>query len=214
MVAAIEHAVPLGAFLAGEGFDTHASLAAARAVLHAAGLTNPRKTAITSGKLPRCRTALRTALARSCGLATCDRELALRHPAKRVVRVERSSCEHCRGLTNRRTGIGLAAGCAALGIHRMLIVGGAPAGQRELRRSLAGIELDFVDGTAKRDAKQARAEMLRAEVVVIWGNTALAHSVSLLYRRPPAGVALVQVPTSGAASVLLALEVHLRTQKE
>ena len=205
----VEQAVALGAFLVAEGFDTPAAVAVARAVLHGAGLTNPRKTAIASGKLPRCRAALKALLARSCGLATCDRELASRHPAKRLVRVGRSSCEHCRGLTNRRTGIGLAARCAALGIHRILIVGGAPAGQRELQRSLAGVALDFVDGNAKKDAKQARAEMLRAEVVVIWGNTALAHSVSSLYRRPPAGVALVQVATSGAASVLLALQVHL-----
>ncbi len=49
----------------------------------------------------------------------------------------------------------------------------------------------------------------RADVVVIWGNTALAHAVSSLYRRPPLGVELVLVASSGATSVLVALRKHL-----
>ena len=181
-------------------------------MLHAAGLTNPRKSAIASAKLPRCRAVLRQALVRSCGLAACGAALERRHPAKRRVTVRPASCEHCRGGANRRAGLDLAAECARLGVRRILVVGGAPAGRRELGAALPEVALDLIEGTAKRDAKRARAEMARADVVVIWGNTALAHSVSALYRRPPAGVGLVLVPTTGAASVLAALATHLRAR--
>lgn len=210
--ATTDKAVSLAVFLAAEGFDTSEALDAAREVLHGAGLTNPRKSGITASKLSRCRTALRQALVRSCGLAACDQALAARHPARRLVRVAQASCEHCGGTANRRVGIDLAARCLALGIRRILVVGGAPAGQRELRSALPELAVDLVDGNAKRDAKQAKAELARADVVVIWGNTALAHSVSALYRRPPVGVGLVLVGTSGAASVLLALRAHLASR--
>ncbi len=205
----MDDAVPLAAFLTAEGFDTAEARVAAREVLHAAGLSNPRKSAITAAKLPACRSALREALVRSCGLAACERSLAVRAPRKHLVRVLPASCEHCGGVASRRTGGGVSARCLELGVRRVLVVGGLPAACRELRAALSGVEVDLVEGTAKRDAKRAKAELSRADIVVIWGNTPLDHSVSALYRRPPAGVGLVLVPTRGAASVLAALAVHL-----
>lgn len=202
-------AVLLSALLEEEGFDTAEAVLAARGVLHAAALSNPRKSAIAPEKLPRARAILRSTLARSCGMVTCDRAVAAHAPAKRMVRVLPASCEHCGGVASRRAGSGVAERCAALGIRRLLVVGGLPAARQELVAALAGLEVDLVEGTAKRDAKQAKAELARADVVVIWGNTPLDHSVSALYRRPPAGTELVLVPTRGAASVLGALSRHL-----
>lgn len=201
--------MPLAAFLTAEGFDTAEARAAAREVLHAAGLSNPRKSAIAAAKLAACRSALRTAFVRSCGLAACERSLAARAPRKHLIRVLPASCEHCGGVASRRTGGGVSERCRELGVRRLLVVGGLPAACRELRAALPAVEVDVVEGTAKRDAKRAKAELSRADIVVIWGNTPLDHSVSTLYRRPPAGVGLVLVPTRGAASVLTALALHL-----
>lgn len=176
--------VALDDFLRAEGFTTDAARAEARAVLEADGLTNPRKRAMVTGKLPRARAALDARLLRVCGDDGCH-ALVPPNERRRTVAVDRDGCSVCGGSNNRRALRALSAACHAAGVSRLLVVGGTRAAHVEMRDTLGGDpDVRFVDGTQKLPKRtDAERDCAWADCVVIWAPTPLPHKVSDLYAR-------------------------------
>jgi hypothetical protein len=173
---------PIDGLIAGYGL-AGADAVRARAALEEAGLTNPRKRNIATGKVEAAHAELARRFQRLC--ATCmptavrdDRVLA---------RVDAARCERCAGSNNARAVDDMVAACARGGIRSALFVGGSPAFRQELERLVSGrLELRLVDGTRRVTKSTARRDIDRAGVIVVCGATELAHKVSVLYTRDPA----------------------------
>ncbi|MED5371669.1 MAG: hypothetical protein VX899_11680 [Myxococcota bacterium] len=74
--------------------------------------------------------------------------------------------------------------CELLGIHTLCIVGGS-TGYRKTLKQLAAqgdLKLRLVSGSARRQKRQAEADLRTSSRVVVWGGTELDHAVSDLYR--------------------------------
>lgn len=154
----------------------------ARVVLEQAGLTNPRKSRISTGKEAAVREAIDAEIARLCRrcAGTSDGEPRL------VVIVSPESCARCAGSANARALDELAAAAAAAGVTRLVVVGGSPDVRRELSRLPAPLEVRLVVGVDRRTGEQARRDVDWADVVVVCGSSELYHRVSNLYTREPA----------------------------
>lgn len=190
-------AVNIDQMLRERGFDTPAASARARAVLEAAALTNRRKQAIATYKVPTAAALLSTALARVCAGACARR----RGDGRERVIVSPASCELCRGSNNQRAALDATAVLAKHGVRKVLIVGGADSQIDDAGRLLTadGAELRFVDGTKKSHTKKtAISNMGWADLLVIWAPTPLRHSVSNLYsNEQPEHLRVVSVPRRG-----------------
>lgn len=188
--------VPIADLLARLGFTRQADVAAARAELEGAGLTNPRKMRINAEKIPRVEDVLTRAFAVRC------EECAEDEPAgTRVVTVAASACRRCGGSASRRSALRLGATGRRL---RVLVVGGSGGTRAELERKLAPhVELRQVDGESRRTKDRAAAEHAWADVVVIWASTELPHTVSTLYTQvPDPGGKTITVARRGAAALI------------
>ncbi|MFN2432991.1 MAG: hypothetical protein ABR599_09325 [Gemmatimonadota bacterium] len=198
--------VEIRAFLEAEGFRSTEALAAGRAVLEAEGLTRAGKLRIAEEKLSAAREALAERLLRACADADC-RRLARDAVAggRELVRVEERDCPVCGGSNNRRATAALAERLAHRRIHRLLVVGGSAAQHRELAEALArrGVELRAVDGTlGSRSRHDARPDLEWAQLLVVWGATALPHKVSRLYTDdPPRGLPVVPLARRGVEAL-------------
>lgn len=173
--------VEIVGWLASIGFESEAALRMARRVLEAAGLTNPRKRAMSPEKLPRARAALEAALQLLC--ESCARH-SLRRDGRIVVETQQAFCDICAGSNNRRAVEAMVAACRRAGVSRLLIVGGTSAIHRELSALLAGARLDLrcIDGAERApNRRDALADLNWAEFMVVWGSTPLPHSVSTAY---------------------------------
>jgi hypothetical protein len=86
-----------------------------------------------------------------------------------------------------------------LNIERLLIVGGSPNYHIQLQ-ALFGetLQLRLIDGQARRNLKQARADVLWADLAVIWGGTILAHRLSELYT----GDSVILIPHRGIIGMM------------
>ncbi|HZP55974.1 MAG TPA: hypothetical protein VFC53_00310 [Dehalococcoidia bacterium] len=176
--------VDIRQFLREWGLEAPEAQRAGRAALEAAGLTRPGKQAFAAEKLVRARAALERSLLRAC--AGCA-PLAPRDD-RVVVPAAQTACQVCGGSNNRRAALRCAARLRARKITRVLIVGGTPVQQRDVRTLFegSGIELKFVDGTqASHGAKEAELNMRWARLVVVWAPTPLRHSVSDRYTAAP-----------------------------
>ncbi len=86
-----------------------------------------------------------------------------------------------------------------LNIERLLIVGGSPNYHSQLQALFGDtLQLRLIDGQARRNLKQARADVLWADLAVIWGGTILAHRLSELYT----GDAVIMVPHRGIVGMM------------
>lgn len=196
--------VAIDALLSGLGFDTAAAKKRARAVLETAGLTNPRKQAISIEKQQRAEEAIADALVRVCGDACAALARDASGAGRRPVVVSGVTCEVCGGSNNRRAAIACARVLRAKGIERVLVVGGSPGTRHQLDELLSagGLTLEMVDGTVKHSHKEALQRMNRAEVLVIWGSTELNHAVSELYtQEPPAGLRVIKIGRRGVEAL-------------
>lgn len=184
-------------FLRGEGFDTPAAAARARAVLEEGGVTRPGKHAFVATKLESARVMLAGTLIRVCGDACRVVDRAGPTAARESVIVTQPSCEVCGGSNNRRAAIAARRALARRGIRRIVVVGGSPGTREQLQREFAGadVEMKLIDGTVKSlTAKEAIAHEQWAQLVIIWGSTELRHAVSALYtKEPPPHLRLITV---------------------
>ncbi|MDE3097135.1 MAG: hypothetical protein KGK07_14195, partial [Chloroflexota bacterium] len=119
----------------------------------------------------------------------------------RCVGVGPQNCELCSGSNNRRAAARCLDALRRRGIQHLLVVGGTPAQQHDLKELLAdaAVEVRFVDGTqASHSTKQAELNKRWAGLVVVWAPTPLRHSVSDKYTADPyAGLKVVSVPRRG-----------------
>jgi hypothetical protein len=153
----------------------------ARTALEDAGLTNPRKKRISAAKLGDLKAVLSTRFMLVCARASC--RAAAAGTDRAVLDAARpTACEVCGGSANA-TEIGRA--IAALvdeGLRRIVVVGGSPSTREELRGLIADrLELRLVSGTDRRTSRDAKADLVWADLVVIWGSTELDHKISRLY---------------------------------
>jgi hypothetical protein len=192
--------------LAGLGFEAAAARAAARGVLEAAGLTNPRKQRIAAEKRPAVAAALRAAFVVACARAAC-RDQA-RGTGRTLIEAARpAACEVCHGSTNRTEIDRAVAALRIRGIERLVVVGGSPATHEELRALIDDrVALRLVSGTERRNRSEARADLAWAGLVVVWGSTELDHKVSKLYTdaRAPHVVTCPRRGIAALASTVLA----------
>ncbi|MDA8238512.1 MAG: hypothetical protein M0T75_11665 [Chloroflexi bacterium] len=183
--------VPLRRLVAERGLDVSAE-PVVRGVLAEAGLLV--HDGVDGATLPAVRALLDERLATSCGSRFCD-ELGPALAGGPVVRGREDDCRVCRGSEVERARARVAAACRATGIRRLLVVGGSPRSCDELKgdrgagpRGAAGapeVEWRFVDGVARPNPAEAKANVAWAEVIVIWATTLLDHKVSTLYTNPP-----------------------------
>lgn len=186
--------VDIAEFLASEGFTSADALARARDALEHAGLTRPGKRRLSSTKLARAQSILRTRFVRVCHRNTC-RDVA--NPREHLV-VPSAACEICRGSSNRRAGTLAREALLAQGRLHLLVVGGTPASHAALQASLAadGLEIRCIDGKQGSISQvTAEADLAWANVLLIWATTPLPHKVSRLYTaRTPGDLPKITVP--------------------
>jgi hypothetical protein len=175
-------------------------------VLYAAGLTNPRKTAIAEEKRTRVREALSEALVLQC--ARC-RETAPADGRLPVPAADVADCESCGGSVNRSAVHRAAKACRERGIRRVVVVGGAPGVHRALESLWpTDLALRIIPGTNRTTRREASANLAWADVVLVWGSTELDHRVSELYTRPGERK-VVLVPRRGVAALAETLARHV-----
>lgn len=205
--------VGIGELLEQEGYGVDP--ARARAELEERKLTRAGKQRLSNEKLERARTALRERFCLHCaqpGCATHARQSG-REP---FLTANRSRCESCGGSDNRKAELELIEACRAAGVRKLVIVGGSPSVREELE-TLVGTQLELrtVDGTARRTGDRALADVLWADLILVWGGSELDHKVSQLYTTNlPAGAKrkVVHVARRGIAALLGEAVVHLRSR--
>ena len=100
----------------------------------------------------------------------------------------------------------LTAALRDLDIERLLIVGGSPSYHHQLQSLFGGaLQLRLIDGQARRNLKQARADVQWADLAVVWGGTILAHRISELYT----GESVIQIPHRGIVGMMRQLTAAL-----
>lgn len=204
--------VDIEAWLASVGFGLPAGLSTARSVLEAQGLTRPGKQRLSTEKLHRAQSALLEALCLHCPSPEC--EAFARASGKTPVRSSlKTTCRRCGGSDNRRAEAEFLEACQRAGARKVVIVGGSPAVREELERGLGGkLELRMIDGTERRTADRARADLEWADLVLLWGGTELHHKVSLQYSSAPPELKwkVVHETKRGVAGLLAAGVEHFR----
>lgn len=176
----------------------------ARAILEGEGITNPRKTRLSTAKLDRARAAIDARLARFC--ATC----AARTDAggREVVTVAPAACSRCGGSRNDRALGEVAEACELAGLRRLVVVGGSPDVRRELNSLRSRLELRLVEGTARRTGAEAQGDLDWADLVVICGSSELGHKVSSLYTGNRAGAPVITSARRGVEAIAAAIVEH------
>jgi len=180
----------------------------ARSILEAAGITNPRKTRLSVGKVERARAAIDARFARLCH--ACEGRVAV--GGRERVRVRPDACRHCGGSRTARALQELRAACTTAGVRRLAVVGGSPDIRRELAALNGQLELRLVDGTERRTRTQADRDLAWADLVVVCGATELAHKVSTLYTGAKTSTPVVSASRRGIEAIAGAVVEHLAQQ--
>lgn len=166
--------------LAQLGFRDGESRRLARGALVDAGLTNPSKIRIRAEKLDRIQAVLRGRFVLICARATCRSAASM--DRVRIDAATPTDCSVCGGSANRCEMNRAVDALSSRGFRRIVVVGGSPSTQEELRSLVANrIELRVVSGTDRRTSRDANADLAWANLVIIWGGTELDHKVSKLY---------------------------------
>lgn len=183
----VTDAVNIEQFLRAHGYASDDAARRGRAELERAGLTHPGKQAFVASKLAAAEQLLASTFLRACGDACVKIDRAGVGRAREVVLVPAAACEICGGSNNRRAAIACVRLLLRRSVVRIVVVGGSPTQQAELKELLGGTGLDvrFVDGTRGHSAKDALANRRWAQVIVVWGPTPLRHAVSDLYTGEP-----------------------------
>lgn len=201
----------IDAWLMETGYGLAEARARARAALEEAGLTRAGKLRISDEKLPRAEEALRARFHRHCASAQCQ-QAAVRSGREPVLTDLKLRCEHCGGSANKRAEADLIAACRRTGVTKIVIVGGSPSVREELAGlDGAGLELRLVDGTERRPAEKAKADLVWADLILLWGASELHHKVSTLYSGapPPLKKKIIHVAKRGVAALLSEAVSHL-----
>lgn len=199
-------------WLASRGYGLAPVRDQARATLEGAQLTRAGKKRMSTEKLGRAQELLGSTYALHCSAPEC-RAHAERSGRTPLLADPKSACERCGGSSNARAETELLEACRAKGVHKLVIVGGSPAVREELERALGkSLSLRMIDGTERRSADRAKADLEWADLVLIWGASELDHKVSTLYTHghPSTRARVVHVPKRGVAALLAGGIEHLR----
>lgn len=203
--------VAIDAWLTGLGYGSNEARAAARTALEEAGLTRVGKQRLSNEKLAKAGAALSERFFLHCQSSECVQ--AARSSGKTPALCEpKTTCNSCGGSDNQRAVHDFV---QAFGKQRLCIVGGSPSVWEELERLLgAQVELRLVDGTVRRTADHAKADLEWANLVLLWGATELHHKVSMQYTNavPALKKKVLHVPKRGIAQLLAGALEHLRRQ--
>ena len=169
------------------------------AALDAAGLSNPWLAIIPVSRTDAVARLVEEMFLLVCSRPECRAEGAAAGDGRTVVPAsEPRHCAFCGGSSNERAVARMLEACRARGWRRLCVVGGSPHARTALEELVgAAMELKLVDGTVSRTRGQAAADLLWADVVVVWGSTQLDHRVSLLYK----GENVVQMARRSIAEV-------------
>jgi hypothetical protein len=205
------HSSVINELLAQMGFREGSARASARAVLEDAGLTRPGKERIAASKTAQVRIVLGERFAVVCSRPPCQAEG--RETGRTLIDAAHTAdCWSCRGRPNSAAIDRAVAALLVGGLRRLAIVGGSPATHRELRRLVDGrVDLQLVDGTARRTSRDARADLRWADLVMVWGGTELDHRVSRLYTAAGSDQVVV-CPRRGLAALAETIERAVRSR--
>ena len=196
---------PIPEFLASLGLSG-SDAERARAVLEAEGITNPRKTRLSPGKVVAAQAAIDARFARFCAACAARTDAA----GREVVIVPAASCARCGGSRNDRALTEMIEACAAAGLRRIVVVGGSPDVRREFAAVEGGPELRLVDGTKRRTAAEAQRDHAWADLIVIAGSSELSHKVSNLYKGDAGDAPVVTAARRGVEAIAGAVVEHVR----
>ncbi len=180
---------PLRELLAGLGYGGN-NEGVARKALEEARLTRPGRQAIASSKREQVVECLLSRFVLVCQRASCQKELVEAGPGPgpgddqrtRLVPERHGDCSFCGGSDNKKAVERLCATLLSRGKRRLVVVGGSPAARQALEGLVGNrLQLRLVDGVARRTRVESRADLLWADLVVVWGGTQLDHKVSTLY---------------------------------
>lgn len=155
-------------------------------VLFEVGLSNPRKTRISTGKVSQVKSLLASRFVRVCNRGDCKTR-AKSLPGRRIITLssDQSQCEICGGSINLAAVDRMIGTCHSIGWSKLCVVGGSPNTRTELAVLVDDrLELRLIDGTVSRKREQADSDLAWADRVMIWTQTELGHEVSLLYHGP------------------------------
>ncbi|MFN3201242.1 MAG: hypothetical protein ACE366_22770 [Bradymonadia bacterium] len=103
--------------------------------------------------------------------------------------------------------------CRRHALKRVVIIGGSPSYHAQLKaleRVMAGApRVSLIDGTRRHPERRARPHLKGADLVVIWGQTMLAHAVSEQYRGAGQRVTVVR---PGLTGMLFELSLSLESR--
>lgn len=156
------------------------------AALAEAGLSNASKRRILASKSPEVERILRARFVPVCGRGDCQAAAATKRNGRVIAPASvPEACVICGGGPNVRSVERMVESCRAIGWTRLCVVGGSPNTRQELARLVdSRLELRLIDGDRSRTAAAAKADVVWADLVVIWGATQLSHKVSMSYRGP------------------------------
>ena len=148
--------------------------------LQEAGLSNPRKPRIATGKREAVTALLNERFMRVCSRGDCSNRAPSKAGSRQIVpAATQADCEICGGSVNKGGIDEMLATFARAGWTRLCIVGGNPATREDVQRLIGSrLELRLIDGTRARNQADADSDCAWANLVVLWGSTELAHKVS------------------------------------
>jgi hypothetical protein len=148
-----------------------------------AALSRPEKTGIAAAKEGAVAACLAEWFVPVCSRGDCQEEATHRGDGcTPVAAATQAACAICVGSAHARAVDEMVAAMRRAGIARLCVVGGSPNARTRLEALVAGrVELRLVDGTAKRTADAAKADVAWGDLVAVWGGTMLDHKVSKLY---------------------------------
>jgi hypothetical protein len=176
--------IEIAEFLADEGFSNPEAAARARALLELEGKTRTGRQRIALAKVHDASRLLRETLARTCQTCLCLHPEACSGREPVIVRPE--DCETCVGSNSRRAARAAIRALQHAQIRDVLVVGGWPAHVVELREALnhPAIELRTIAGRkGQRSVAEVERDLSWADVLVVWSDTPLDHSLSKPYTK-------------------------------
>ncbi|MCR4316445.1 MAG: hypothetical protein NUW37_08870 [Planctomycetes bacterium] len=202
--------VELSAFFREIGFDNQASQDRAKAVLVEAGKVRAERSSMSEDKKPGCAEILAEKIVRLC--RACERDED--DPREKVVVTNKSGCEYCDGSTNKKALDDAGAVMLKNNVKKVVVVGGSPGIHRNLVTLWPKkIELRIVDGTESHNEKASKANLLWADLVIIWQRSELKHRVSKLYTDAESNhkSKVIMVPRRGIGALAERVKTHLCT---
>jgi hypothetical protein len=124
-------------------------------------------------------------------------------------------CEACHGNSTTQAIEAMLHQLDSAGVTRVVIVGGSPDARALLRRFFAEspVQFDLIDGTRATTAQRARALCDAADVILLWANTMLAHSVSDQFKATDYRAKTVTIARRGIEALATGVMEHLRLRE-